>query len=89
MDSLPSVVIFGLPLVLIVPMLVNLLKSWGLDSKWAGAASIGVAGTILGLVQLQSDERAGGVATWLLASIVYGLASAGAFSQVKKLTERN
>ena len=87
MDNLPSVVVFGIPLILVVPAMVNLLKSWGLPSVYAGAAAIACSAVVLGLVELQAHEQAGGVATWLLASLVYGLASAGLYSQVRKFTE--
>lgn len=86
MGDLPNVVIFGAPLVAIVPGMVQLAKTWGLPSVYAGAAAIGSTGIVLGLVELQSHDRAGGIATWLLASLVYGLASAGLYSQVHRLT---
>jgi hypothetical protein len=38
-------------------------------------------------VQLQSNAQFGGAAGWLLLSLVYGLAAAGFYSQVRKLSD--
>jgi hypothetical protein len=43
------------------------------------------AGIVLGLVELRSNAQFGGAAGWLLLSLVYGLAAAGFYSQVRKL----
>ena len=61
--------------------------SSGLPKQYAGLASIAAAGLTLGLVELQANAQFGGVAGWLLLSLVYGLAAAGFYSQVRKLTE--
>ncbi len=45
------------------------------------------AGLVLGLVRLQANADVGGVASWLLLSLVYGLAAAGFYSQVRKLSD--
>lgn len=84
---MPDLLILGVPIVILVPALVQLVKGLGLPSRYAGLASILCSAGILGLVQLQGDRQLGGVASWLLASVVFGLAAAGFFSQVKKLTE--
>jgi hypothetical protein len=85
--GLPDVVIFGAPLVLLVPAVVQLAKELGLPTKYAGLASIAVCAGVLGLVELRAHETAGGIASWLLMSLVYGLAAAGFYSQVRKLSE--
>jgi hypothetical protein len=69
----------------LVPGLVELAKRLGLPAHYAGLASIVAAGVVLGLVELQSSAQFGGVAGWLLLSLVYGLAAAGFYSQVRKL----
>lgn len=81
----PELIIVGVPLVVVVPALVQLLKLWGLATRWAGLAAILSCAVVLGLVQLQVHPLFGGVAAWALTSIVYGLAAAGLYSQVDKL----
>lgn len=83
-----DLLVLGVPIVVLVPAFVQLLKMLGLPSAWAGLASIGTCGVVLGLIQLQAHPIFGGWAAWLLASIVYGLACAGLYSQVQKLTGR-
>jgi len=85
--GLPEVVIYGAPLVLVVPAVVQLAKELGLATRYAGLASITAAGVVLGLVELQANAQFGGIAGWLLLSLVYGLAAAGFYSQVRKVTE--
>lgn len=82
----PELLILGVPIVIVVPALVELVKRMGLPSIWAGLASILSCALVLGLVQLQVHPLFGGVAAWLLASIIYGLASAGLYSQVDRLS---
>lgn len=81
----PELIVIGVPLVVLVPALVQLLKLLGLATRWAGVASILTCALVLGLVQLQVHPLFGGVASWALMSIVYGLAAAGLYSQVDKL----
>jgi hypothetical protein len=83
----PELVISGVGITVLIPAVVELVKTLGLPTKFAGLASILSAGIVLGLVQLQSHAQFGGAAGWLLLSIVYGLAAAGFYSQVRKLTE--
>jgi hypothetical protein len=83
----PELLISGVGITVLVPALVELAKRSGLPTQYAGLASIVSAAAVLGLVQLQSDGRFGGAATWLLLSLVYGLAAAGFYSQLRKLTE--
>jgi hypothetical protein len=78
-----DLLIVGVPLVVIVPALVELAKRLGLPTTWAGLASILGSALILGLVSLQADALLGGWATWLLTSVVYGLAASGLYSQVR------
>ncbi len=81
----PELLILGVPIVIVVPALVELAKRMGLPTIWAGLASILSCALVLGLVQLQVHPLFGGVAGWALTSIVYGLAAAGLYSQVDKL----
>jgi hypothetical protein len=79
----PELLIVGVPLVIIVPALVELAKRMGLPTAYAGLASILGSALILGLVGLQAHSQFGSWATWLLTSVVYGLAASGLYSQVR------
>ncbi len=83
----PELLISGVGITILVPALVELAKRSGMPTLYAGLASIVAAGLVLGLVQLQANTEVGGVASWLLLSLVYGLAAAGFYSQVHKLSD--
>ncbi len=83
----PELLISGVGITVLVPALVELAKRSGLPARYAGLASIVAAGLVLGLVQLQANADVGDAASWLLLSLVYDLAAAGFYSQVRKLTE--
>jgi hypothetical protein len=83
----PELLVSGVGITILVPALVELAKRSGLPTQYAGLASIVAASLVLGLVELQSNAQFGGAAGWFLLSLVYGLAAAGLFSQVKKLTD--
>ena len=82
----PELLISGVGITILVPALVELAKHSGLPTRYAGLASIVAAAAVLGLVELRANAQFGGVAGWLLLSLVYGLAAAGFYSQVRKLT---
>jgi hypothetical protein len=79
----PELLIAGVSLTVIVPALVEGAKGLGLPTKYAGLASILACAIVLGLVELREDPSYGAIAAWLLLSIVYGLAAAGLYSQVR------
>jgi hypothetical protein len=83
----PELLISGVGITILVPALVELAKRAGLPTHYAGLASIVAAGAVLGLVELRANAQFGGVAGWLLLSLVYGLAAAGFYSQVRRVTE--
>jgi hypothetical protein len=83
----PELLVSGVGITIIVPALVELAKRSVLPTQYAGLASIVAAGLVLGLVELQSNAQFGGAAGWLLLSLVYGLAAAGFYSQVRKLAD--
>jgi hypothetical protein len=83
----PELLISGIGITVLVPALVELAKRSGLPTRYAGLASVLAAGLVLGLVQLQANADVGGAASWLLLSLVYGLAAAGFYSQVRKLSD--
>jgi len=79
-------VIAGVPLVVVIPALVELLKRQGLPTAWAGVAAMIVATGLLVLgdvaLGLSADvDWAVQGATWVLRGMVYGLAAAGFYSQ--------
>lgn len=83
-----SPLILGLPLILIVPALVELAKHLGLPNRFAGVAAILCAGTLAWLADLAlGTDLAGQAAGYILAGVVYGLAAAGAYSQLQKWRE--
>jgi len=77
----------GVPLLVIVPALVELAKRHGLPVRFAGAAAITLAIVLLMLGDLAlgtPPDRAGlsgTIARWLIGGVVYGLAAAGLYSQ--------
>lgn len=78
----------GVPLVVIVPALVELAKRQGLPSRWSGLAAIAIATVLLAIGDVALGETGGDagrwlvrIATWLLGGLVYGLAAAGLYSQ--------
>jgi hypothetical protein len=81
----PELLVSGVGITVLVPALVELAKRSGLPTRYAGLASIVAAGLVLGLVELQASAQFGGAAGWLLLSLVYGLAAAGFYSQVRSL----
>lgn len=81
----PELLVIGVPLVVIVPAIVQGVKNVGLPTKYAGVAAIVAAAVVVGLVELQQEPSMARIATWALVSLVYGLASAGLYSQVKAL----
>jgi len=85
----------GVPLVVIVPALVELAKRQGLPVRWAGVAAIVMATVLLAVGDVALGDTSGNamrwlmrVATWLLGGLVYGLAAAGLYSQRAMLARR-
>ena len=79
----------GVPLLVIVPALVELAKRQGLPVRYAGVAAIGLAIVLLALAGLALGEpvTVSSTARWLIGGIVYGLAAAGLYSQRAMLAE--
>lgn len=85
----------GVPLVVIVPALVELAKRQGLPTRWSGIAAIVLAMALLAIADVALGATGGDagrwlvrVATWLLGGLVYGLAAAGLYSQRDVLMRR-
>ncbi len=75
---------YGIPLIVIVPAIVEIAKANGLPARLAGPAAIVAATTLvaLGDIALAASTTPVGqrVAGWLIAGVVYGLAAAGFYS---------
>jgi hypothetical protein len=85
MDSLDTLApLTGVPLVVVVPALIEGLKRAGLPVRFAGLAAIGCAFALLALGDVAlagGTPEVGRVARWLVGGVVYGLAAAGLYSQ--------
>jgi len=73
----------GVPLVIVIPALVEIAKRQGLPVRYAGLAAILIGTSLLALAGLALGQPfdTGTVARWALGGIVYGLAAAGLYSQ--------
>jgi hypothetical protein len=82
--------IYGVPIVVLTPGLVEALKRCGLPSRYAGLTAIACAALLAALADVAGlgavgvdQTPAARVASWVLAGIVYGLAAAGLYSQTR------
>jgi len=73
----------GVPLVIVIPALVEAAKRQGLPVRYAGLAAIlcGIGLLALAGLAVGEDIDAGTVARWTIGGIIYGLAAAGLYSQ--------
>lgn len=85
MDSLdPLAPLTGVPIVVILPALIEGAKRAGLPARFAGLAAVGCAVVLLALGDLAlagGVPDVGRVARWFVGGVVYGLAAAGLYSQ--------
>ncbi len=81
----------GVPLVAIIPALVEAAKRQGLPVRYAGLAAIlgGIALLALAGLALGEPLDAQTLARWTIGGIVYGLAGAGLYSQRGFVLGRN
>lgn len=75
----------GVPILVVVPALVELAKRAGLPVRFAGLTAIGCAVLLCALADLAATPPLSPVgptaARWLLGGVIYGLAAAGLYSQ--------
>lgn len=75
---------YGIPLIVVVPAIVQVAKANGLPARLAGLAAIVAAATLIALGDIALAESTTPlgqrIAGWLIAGIVYGLAAAGFYS---------
>lgn len=88
MDTVPDLLILGVPIAAIAAGLVEEGKRMGLPVQWTGPASILCTLALLLLLGVSRGEAIvpAGVAGYVLAAIVYGLGASGLYSQVKMLS---
>ena len=76
----------GVPVVVIVPALIEGAKQAGLPTRYAGLAAIVAATCLMALADIAAGETSiGAPARWVLFGLVHGLAGAGLYSQVRRL----
>lgn len=89
----PVELIAGVPLIVITPALVELAKRLGVPVRFAGLVAMGAAMTLLAGADLATGAVPSGgeivpaVARWAIGGVVYGLAAAGLYSQVRVIEE--
>jgi hypothetical protein len=75
---------YGIPLIVVVPAIVQIAKANGLPDRLAGPGAIAIATVLvaLGDMALATSTSPLGprLAGWLIGGIVYGLAAAGFYS---------
>lgn len=75
---------YGIPLIVVVPAIVQIAKANGLPPRLAGAAAIVTATVLIALGDVALAESTAPLgqrlAGWLIAGVVYGLAAAGFYS---------
>jgi hypothetical protein len=83
-NFLNGIVLLGIPAVVLVPLLVQALKAAGLPVKWAGVAAIAVGLAVAGLAEAVNVwPQVTPFVRWLIAGLLLGLASSGAYSQYR------
>jgi hypothetical protein len=83
-NFLNGITLLGIPAIILVPVLVQGMKMLGLPPKWAGLAAIAVGLAVAGLAEaITAWPQVTPFVRFLVAGVLLGLASAGAYSQYK------
>lgn len=91
----PVEIVAGVPLIIVVPALVEVAKRLGMPVRFAGVVAIGFAVALLACADLATGAVPAGegmtpvAARWLLGGIVYGLAASGLYSQARSFGHEN
>lgn len=83
-----ELVLFGVPAAVLIIVLVDLAKGYGLDSRWAPLAAIGLGILFAALGQLATQYP--GFALWyeiVIVGLVTGLTAAGLYSGQKAVRQ--
>lgn len=84
LNLLNGLTLLGIPLVALIPVLVGMLRAWGLSERWTGpaAAILGVIGMLL----VQLIDAYPDLGPWVripVFGLLLGLGANGAYSQFK------
>ena len=75
---------YGIPLIVVVPAIVEIAKTNGLPNRLAGPAAVLIATVLLALGDIALGQPTSSISTqiaaWVIGGIVYGLAAAGFYS---------
>lgn len=81
-NFLNGLTLLGIPAIILVPLLVNGMKTLGLPVRWAGFSAILIGLTVAGLAEaVQAWPSVTPWVRFLVAGLLLGLASVGAYSQ--------
>lgn len=85
-NFLNGLVLLGVPAMVIVPLLVQGLKSLGLPVRWAGVAALVSGLLVAGLVEaVQAWPSVTPLVRFLVAGLLLGFAASGSYSQYKSV----
>ncbi|MEO8288605.1 MAG: hypothetical protein ABI670_19470 [Chloroflexota bacterium] len=85
MDNfLNGITLLGIPALILVPLIVQGLKTLGLPARWAGLAAMVVGLIVAGLAEaVTAWPDVTPFVRFLVAGVLLGLASAGSYSQYR------
>jgi hypothetical protein len=83
-----GITLLGIPAIVLVPLLVEWAKILGLPTRWAGVAALVAGFAVAGLAEaVQAWPAVTPLVRFLVAGVLLGLASAGAYSQYRLLRD--
>ncbi len=87
-NFLNGITLLGMPAVILVPVIVQGLKSLGLSSRWAGLVAVAAGLLVAGLAEaITAWPTITPVVRFVIAGFLLGLASSGAYSQYRVFKE--
>jgi hypothetical protein len=83
-NFLNGIVLLGIPAVILVPMIVQGIKTLGLPDKWAGVAALMVGLLVAGLAEAVNEwPVVTPLVRFVVAGVLLGFAAAGSYSQYR------